>query len=109
MITSSTALVLSLVVPLLASVACVVLAKLPNLRDGLTFLATLVTFALVLQTLNGYLAGEELKIVLVTFAQGLDLSLNVEPLGLVVAPHIPDAIDVCHNPQTGSDKSKNQT
>ena len=85
MISSSTALVLSLVVPLLASVACVVLAKLPNLRDGLTFLATLVTFALVLQTLNGYLAGEELKIVLVTFAQGLDLSLNVEPLGLVFA------------------------
>ena len=41
-------LILSLAIPLAASVACLLLRDRPNARDGLTFVAAIATFAAVL-------------------------------------------------------------
>jgi len=85
MISASSALLLSLFVPLAASLACVIFRHLPNLRDGATFVATLVTFGLVMRVLSGFNAGETIEINLVNFTPELSLALNVEPLGIVFA------------------------
>ena len=78
-------LLLSLAIPLYASVACLVLRKYPNLRDTTTFVAAVVTFIVILTILSIFNLGETLAIELVTFQAGLSLSLNVEPLGLIFA------------------------
>lgn len=80
-----TIILLTMLVPLLATVTNLVFRNQPNLRDGLTFLAALVTFGLVIslyyQT-NGIL---EDQLTLVTVMPGLKLAFNVEPLGMLFA------------------------
>lgn len=78
-------LLLSLAIPLYASLMCLVLRRYPNLRDITTFVAAVVTFIVILTILSIFNLGETLKLDLVTFQEGLSLSLSVEPLGLVFA------------------------
>ena len=81
----SSALWLSLALPLLASVLSFLQRNMPNTRDGVTFALALATFGCVLTVLGAFNAGEELTLDLVQFMPGLSLSLTVEPLGLIFA------------------------
>ena len=78
-------LILSLAIPLAASVACLLLRDRPNARDGLTFVAAIATFAAVLGLLGAYNQGADGTLELVAFDRDLSIAFNLEPLGLVFA------------------------
>ncbi|MEM1317650.1 MAG: proton-conducting transporter membrane subunit, partial [Pseudomonadota bacterium] len=78
-------LALSLMIPFSASIMCLVLKTQNNVRDGLTFVATLGTFACVLSMFLGFQAGETYSITLVEFRPGLSLAFEIERLGFVFA------------------------
>ena len=82
---TTTALVLSMLIPGLAVGVNLVLHNRPNLRDSLTFAAAIATFAAVLTILyNEGNATTEAFVVFEVLA-GLDLAFSVEPLGLLFA------------------------
>ena len=83
--TAETLLLLSMAIPLAATLACVLMRDQDNLRDGTTFVATLATFAGVVGVLLAYNDGDSAALELVTFMPGLSLAFSVEPLGLVFA------------------------
>lgn len=85
MMTGTTALLLSLAIPLITTVLCVVLGNRANLRDGVTFVASLATFGCVLTVLGAFNLGENVSIHAVQFMPGLSLAFKIEPLGLVFA------------------------
>ena len=82
---TSTAILLSMILPAVAVVLNLVLRNRDNLRDGLTFMIAAATFAVVLVIL--YNVGSQITAPLVLFEvlPGLDLAFNVEPLGLMFA------------------------
>lgn len=82
---TSTAILLSMILPAVAVVLNLVLRHRDNLRDGLTFVIAAATFAVVLVIL--YNVGNQTTAPLVLFEvlPGLDLAFNVEPLGLMFA------------------------
>lgn len=82
---TSTAILLSMILPAVAVVLNLVLRQRDNLRDGLTFVIAAATFAVVLVIL--YTVGSQTTAPLVLFEvlPGLDLAFNVEPLGLMFA------------------------
>ena len=82
---TSTAILLSMILPAVAVVLNLVMRHRDNLRDGLTFVIAAATFAVVLVIL--YNAGNQTTAPLVLFEvlPGLDLAFNVEPLGLMFA------------------------
>ena len=85
MIELSSLLWLSMLIPLAACVACVLLPTANNLRDSLTFVATLVTFACVLGIASSVSGVNETRIDLIAFAPGLSLAFAFEPLGILFA------------------------
>ena len=82
---TSTAILLSMILPAVAVVLNLVLRHRDNLRDGLTFVIAAATFAVVLVIL--YNVGNQTTAPLVLFEvlPGPDLAFNVEPLGLMFA------------------------
>ena len=82
---TSTAILLSMILPAVSVVLNLVLRHRDNLRDGLTFVIAAATFAVVLVIL--YNVGNQTTAPLVLFEvlPGLDLAFNVEPLGLMFA------------------------
>ena len=82
---TNTAILLSIVLPLLASVSNLLHRERANLRDGITLLAALGTFGCVLSILinNGGTPTETLTILSVM--PGLDVAFSIEPLGLLFA------------------------
>ena len=80
---TSTAILLSMILPAVAVVLNLVMRHRDNLRDGLTFVIAAATFAVVLVIL--YNVGNQTTAPLVLFEvlPGLDLAFNVEPLGLM--------------------------
>ena len=82
---TSTALMLTMLIPALAVVINLVLRNSPDLRDGLTFLAALATFGAVLTILYNEGNGTTEAFVLFEVLGGLNLAFSVEPLGLMFA------------------------
>lgn len=82
---TSTAILLSMILPALAVVLNLVLRDRENLRDGLTFVITAATFAVVLVILYNVGNQTTAPFVLFEVLPGLDLAFNVEPLGLMFA------------------------
>ncbi len=79
----TTLILLSLVVPAIATAANMALSDNDNWRDGATLVASLVTFALVVALA---VSGEYGAAVTVfSVMPGLELSFHVEPLGLLFA------------------------
>ena len=78
-------LILSLAIPFSASIMCLLLKTQNNLRDGLTFAATIGTFACVLAMFFAFQGGETFTLTLVEFKPGLSLAFEVEQLGFVFA------------------------
>ena len=75
----------AMILPLLASVSCIVLRDHENLRDGLTLVVSIVLFAIVVSLLQAFNSGEVLAFDLVAFQPGLSIAFSIEPLGLVFA------------------------
>ena len=78
-------ILLSMGVPLAASLVCLLLPKQNNLRDGLTLLSSLVLFAIVIAILTAFNNGQEIALDLMSFQPGLSIAFKIEPLGLVFA------------------------
>jgi multicomponent Na+:H+ antiporter subunit D len=74
-----------MLIPLAAMVSNLVFAARPNLRDGLTLLAAISTFASVLVILVNEGNGTTAPMALFAVMPGLDFAFNVEPLGLLFA------------------------
>lgn len=85
MMSAETLLLLALAVPLLATVSCVLLRDRPNPRDGITFIAAIITFVCVLGVLSAFNSGKSIEIDLISFMPGISLAFSVEPLGMVFA------------------------
>ena len=79
---TSTAILLSMILPAVAVVLNLVLRHRDNLRDGLTFVIAAATFAVVLVILYNVGSQTTAPLVLFEVLPGLDLAFNVEPLGL---------------------------
>jgi multicomponent Na+:H+ antiporter subunit D len=71
--------------PAAATVTNLVFRNQPNLRDGLTFAASVATFLTVLVILANVGNGTTEPTALFQVLPGLDLAFNVEPLGLLFA------------------------
>ena len=82
---TSTAILLSMILPAVAVVLNLVLRSRDNLRDGLTFVIAAATFAVVLTILYNVGCQTTEPLVLFEVLPGLDLAFNVEPLGLMFA------------------------
>lgn len=82
---TNTAILLTMLVPALASVTNLILRDQPNLRDGVTLAASVLTFVLVLTILGDIGNSTTAAFALFQVMPGLDLAFNVEPLGLLFA------------------------
>ncbi|MBV1896765.1 MAG: monovalent cation/H+ antiporter subunit D family protein [Rhodobacteraceae bacterium] len=82
---TNTAILASMITPLLAVVTNIIWRDKPNLRDGATLVAAVVTFLCVLNILMNEGNGTTEPMVLFSVMPGLDLAFNVEPLGLLFA------------------------
>ena len=78
---TNTAILVSLLLPMLATVSNLLHPTQHNLRDGLTFIAALGTFACVVSIFlnTGGAPTETFK--LFSVMPGLDVAFHVEPLG----------------------------
>ncbi len=73
----------TLFVPLIGAVGIAMFDRRPNLREATTLTAAVILFLLVLSLYPAVAAGERPGIVLLTVLPGLDLALEVEPLGML--------------------------
>lgn len=82
---TNTAILASMIAPLLAVFTNIIWHNKPNLRDGATLTAAVVTFLCVLNILSNEGNGTTEPMVLFSVMPGLDIAFNVEPLGLLFA------------------------
>ena len=82
---TNTALLLTMLIPTFAGLGNLILRDQPNLRDGVTLVAAVATFACVLTILANVGNATTAPLVLFAVMPGLDLAFNVEPLGLLFA------------------------
>lgn len=75
----------SILIPTAAMFANMLLARHANLRDGVTFVAAIATFATVLTILAEQGSATSATYTLLEVLPGISLSFNVEPLGLMFA------------------------
>ena len=85
MIGISTAILCSILMPLVGFLGNLVLRKSINLRDSFTFLVSVLTFGsvFIVFILTGGVQNEELSLFMVL--PNLDIAFKVEPLGLLFA------------------------
>ncbi|MEX2334088.1 MAG: proton-conducting transporter membrane subunit, partial [Pseudohongiella sp.] len=83
--TANTALILTLLTPLLGSVLIGLTGRWPNLRETITMVTAVSLFALVIRVLIGLNAGEEIGIELFTVMAGVGIAFNTEPLSILFA------------------------
>jgi len=84
-VTANTALLLTLIVPLLGSVLIGLTGRWPNLRETVTLITAISLFALVIRVLMGLNAGEAIGVELVTVISGVPIAFNTEPLSILFA------------------------
>jgi len=84
-IASEQLIMLAILLPLLASVLIAVVGNKPNLREGVSLLASLGLLVTVLSLLPTILAGEQPSITLLEIAPGLLINFELEPLGMLFA------------------------
>lgn len=83
--TANTALLLTLIVPLLGSVLIGLTGRWPNLRETVTLITAISLFALVIRVLMGLNADETIGVELVTVFSGVPIAFNTEPLSILFA------------------------
>jgi multicomponent Na+:H+ antiporter subunit D len=83
---TTTAMQLSLLVPLVGAVLIALAGRWPNLRETITLVTAATLFLLVVRVLLGLLDGEEVEVTLVRdIFPGLSLALHTEPLSILFA------------------------
>lgn len=80
-----TALVLTLIIPLLAAVSNQLFRNYENLRDGATFIASVLLFCVVVILLEQHSSSPDTVVKLLDVMPGLSITLSAEPLGLLFA------------------------
>lgn len=80
-----TALILTLVIPFAAAILNMVFKDHENLRDGMTFIASVLLFTNVVNLVANQVALADVSVTLLTVMPGLSVTLNAEPLGLLFA------------------------
>jgi multicomponent Na+:H+ antiporter subunit D len=81
----ATAILLSLLLPLVASLLVGLTGARPNLRDGISFVVGVLTFVTVLTLLPHVQAGARPELLLFDMLPGVPLLFRVEPLGMLFA------------------------
>ena len=82
----STLIIVSILLPVAASFSNLLHGESrPNLRDTITFIFALATFACVVTIFNQIGNGQSQTITLIEILPGLSLAFNVEPLGMLFA------------------------
>jgi len=76
---------LSIIMPMLAVTGIVAAGHKPNLREGLTISTSLVLLYFVIQLYQGVKQGESINVQWWEILPGLQLSFNIEPLGMIFA------------------------
>ena len=76
---------LSILLPLLATVAIVAVGHRPNLREAVTIGSSLVLFYFVIKLYHGLEQGEVITVQWWQLMPGLQLSFAIEPLGMLFA------------------------
>lgn len=85
-LSTTLAIQLALLVPLIGAVLIVAAGRWPNLRETVTMLTAVTLFAVVIRVLLGLLDGEVVEVALVTdMLPGLSLALHTEPLSILFA------------------------
>lgn len=74
---------LSVCLPLYGACLLGILGRSPNLRDGITLVTTLATFAATASLVPEVMAGGRPEINLFSVMPGIDLAFRVEPLGML--------------------------
>lgn len=80
-----TMLQLSIIMPVLAVLGIVATGSKPNLREGVTISTSLVLLYFVIQLYQGIKQGESISVHWWEILPGLQLSFNIEPLGMIFA------------------------
>ncbi|WP_339856873.1 monovalent cation/H+ antiporter subunit D family protein [uncultured Nisaea sp.] len=80
-----TALLATLVLPLVGMVLIWLTGNSPNLREGVTLVTAVALFAIVLALLDAVMAGEAPGLTLLEVMPGLELAFKIEPLGMLFA------------------------
>ena len=76
---------LSIILPLLATMGIVATGSKPNLREGVTFATSLVLLYFVSSLYQGIKQGESISVQWWELLPGLQISFNIEPLGMLFA------------------------
>ncbi|MBB4658527.1 proton-conducting transporter membrane subunit [Parvularcula dongshanensis] len=85
MLTPETALLASLILPLIGFVGIMLTDRAPNLREGITLTTAVLTFLCVLTVFVGVAGGARPEVTVLTMLPGLDVAFSVEPLGALFA------------------------
>lgn len=76
---------LAVAVSLIAAAAILCLVQRPNVRDGVSVIAALIKFGIVISMAPLVLAGEVLELTLFEILPGVDFAFRVDALGMVFA------------------------
>ena len=76
---------LSILVPLIGALLVIVTGKIPNLREAVTLVTATMLFSIVLAITDFTFQGEDMHIQVIELFPGLDISFEVEPLGVLFA------------------------
>ncbi|MDX1442882.1 MAG: monovalent cation/H+ antiporter subunit D family protein [Gammaproteobacteria bacterium] len=83
--TAETAMPLALLVPLIGALLIGLTGRWPNLRETVTLVTAISLFGIVITVLANLLEGGTQEVTLATLLPGLDITLHVEPLGVLFA------------------------
>ncbi|MFW5969766.1 MAG: monovalent cation/H+ antiporter subunit D family protein [Halofilum sp. (in: g-proteobacteria)] len=83
--TPDTAILLALLIPTLAAVGIDIAGRWPNVREGVTLVASVALFLVVLSILPVVLDGGRPAVTLIELLPGVPLAFEVEPLGMLFA------------------------
>jgi len=84
-ISLETMLQLSIILPMIAVVGIVAAGRKPDLREGVTIATSLVVLYFVIMLYQGIKQGESISVQWWEVLPGLQLSFNIEPLGMIFA------------------------
>jgi len=76
---------LSIILPVLATLGIVATGNKPNLREGVTIITSLVLLYFVINIYHGVKQGKNISVQWWEILPGLQLSFNIEPLGIMFA------------------------
>lgn len=82
---ANTAMMLTLIVPLLGAILIGLTGRWPNLRETVTIVTALSLFGLVIRVLLGLNAGDDIGVEVVTVFSGVPIAFNTEPLSILFA------------------------